>query len=74
MHYRDIGDYLTREDKLRTVADGKLTRRSIGMRIDAQRVTATGSVSASEEFLTWPGDRRQDRLEPSVFATLLMRG
>ena len=57
VRYRDIGDYLTREEKLRTIADGKLTA------VDWQLITPNSHgdwiSQRNEEFLTWPaiGDK-----------------
>ncbi|WP_219419996.1 type ISP restriction/modification enzyme [Pseudonocardia nigra] len=51
VRYRDIGDYLTREDKLRTIADGTLTT------VDWQPITPNAHgdwiTQRSDKFGTW---------------------
>ncbi len=64
--YRDIGDYLTREEKLRTVADGSLAT------VDWQLITPNSHgdwiSQRNDEFLTWPaiGDKGRGQ---RVFST-----
>lgn len=57
IHYRDIGDYLTREDKLRIVSEGQLGT------VDWQSITPNShgdwTSQRDDAFTTWPaiGDK-----------------
>ncbi len=57
VHYRDIGDYFTREDKLRTVADGTLA--STAWQRIAPNEHGDWTSQRNDEFLAWPviGDK-----------------
>ncbi|MCX0270042.1 DEAD/DEAH box helicase [Nocardia zapadnayensis] len=69
IYYRDIGDYLSREDKLRIVAEGTLTS------IDWQAITPNThgdwTSQRSDEFETWPalGRKKTDTGQVRVFSS-----
>ncbi|WP_062980647.1 DEAD/DEAH box helicase [Nocardia anaemiae] len=68
IHYRDIGDYRTRDDKLRIVNDSTLDT------IDWQTITPNAHGDwinhRSDEFESWPAIGNKDNvdLSPAVFA------
>lgn len=66
--YRDIGDYLSREDKLRIVDEGTLTS------IDWQTITPNAhgdwTNQRNDEYLAWPAiGEKSSTTTPTVFAT-----
>ncbi|MFZ2174370.1 MAG: type ISP restriction/modification enzyme, partial [Rhodococcus sp. (in: high G+C Gram-positive bacteria)] len=67
--YRDIGDYLTREDKLRIIDDGALDT------IDWQTITPNThgdwTSQRNDDFETWPaiGDKNASKDQVTVFST-----
>lgn len=66
--YRDIGDYLTREDKLRIVDDGALD--SVDWQTIAPNSHGDWANQRNDEYLAWPaiGDK-SGPTTPTVFAT-----
>ncbi len=69
IHYRDIGDYLTREDKLHIVGEGTLDT------IDWQSITPNShgdwANQRDDEFEAWPaiGDKSANQRQAPVFST-----
>lgn len=55
--YRDIGDYLTREDKLRMIDDGTL--RTVDWQAVTPNTHGDWTTQRDDEFFTWPaiGDK-----------------
>ncbi|MEU4060330.1 DEAD/DEAH box helicase [Rhodococcus qingshengii] len=68
IHYRDIGDYLTRDDKLRIVSEGQLDT------VDWQSITPNShgdwANQRDDKFTTWPviGDKKSSGKIVSVFS------
>ncbi|MBF6072924.1 type ISP restriction/modification enzyme, partial [Nocardia farcinica] len=68
IYYRDIGDYLTREDKLRIIAEGTLTS------IDWQTITPNThgdwANQRNDEYQAWPaiGEKNASREQVTVFS------
>lgn len=68
IHYRDIGDYLTREDKLRIISEGHLES------VDWRTITPNGAgdwvSQRNDEFQGWPviGRKGGGLEETSIFA------
>ncbi|WOI90322.1 DEAD/DEAH box helicase [Rhodococcus qingshengii] len=68
IHYRDIGDYLTREDKLRIVSEGQLGT------VDWQSITPNShgdwTSQRDDTFTTWPaiGNKKSTVGAMTVFA------
>nr|WP_236722306.1 DEAD/DEAH box helicase [Prescottella equi] len=67
--YRDIGDYLTREDKLRIVDEGTLT--SIAWQTITPNEHGDWTSQRDDEFNTWPvvGEKNAKPGQTTVFAT-----
>lgn len=67
--YRDIGDYLTREDKLRIVAEGAL--ETTDWRTIAPNIHGDWTDQRNDEFEAWPpiGDKKTHRQSAAVFST-----
>lgn len=61
IHYRDIGDYLTREDKLRTVSDGHL--KTIDWKVITPNSHGDWENQRNNEFRTWPAIGNKDTAE-----------
>ncbi|MBW0286009.1 hypothetical protein ATN38_04235 [Rhodococcus sp. FH8] len=67
IHYRDIGDYLSREDKLRIVSEGHLGS------VDWQSIIPNNhgdwANQRDDTFTTWPaiGDKKSGPGSPTVF-------
>ncbi|MFE5117653.1 type ISP restriction/modification enzyme [Arthrobacter koreensis] len=70
--YRDIGDYLTREDKLRIVADADLT--SIDWTPIAPNTHGDWINQRDDTFTTWPaiGAKKAEPGQVAVFRTFSM--
>ena len=68
IHYRDIGDYLTREDKLRIVSEGQLGT------VDWKTITPNDhgdwTSQRDDTFTTWPviGEKKSNGVATSVFS------
>ncbi|WP_280470702.1 DEAD/DEAH box helicase [Nocardia farcinica] len=68
IYYRDIGDYLTREDKLRIIAEDTLTS------IDWQTITPNThgdwANQRNDEYQAWPaiGEKNASREQVTVFS------
>ncbi|WP_342215179.1 type ISP restriction/modification enzyme, partial [Nocardia farcinica] len=68
IYYRDIGDYLTREDKLRIIAEGTLTS------IDWQTITPNThgdwTNQRNDEYQAWPaiGEKKPQPGQVTVFS------
>ncbi|WP_109523547.1 DEAD/DEAH box helicase [Nocardia aurea] len=69
IYYRDIGDYLTREDKLHIVNEGTLT--SVDWRTIAPDIHGDWTNQRSEEFETWPalGGKKADGAQVTLFGS-----
>ncbi len=67
--YRDIGDYLTREDKLRIVADSALD--SVDWKSIVPNAHGDWVNQRDDTFITWPaiGDKKEKSGKPKVFNT-----
>lgn len=69
IHYRDIGDYLTREDKLCIVSEGQLGT------VDWQSITPNShgdwTSQRDDMFTVWPtiGDKKAEPGQTTVFRT-----
>ena len=69
IYYRDIGDYLTREQKLRIVADGDLAT------VDWQAISPSPEGDwinqRDDNFSTWPviGDKKSESISAAMFRT-----
>ncbi|RYE40237.1 MAG: damage-inducible protein, partial [Hyphomicrobiales bacterium] len=70
VYYRDIGDYLSREDKLRIVAGDDLA--TIDWQLIAPDSHGDWINQRNDEFGTWPviGDKNADRDQVTAFSTL----
>lgn len=68
IYYRDIGDYLTREDKLRIVNDSGLA--SINWQTITPNAHGDWVNQRNDEYLTWPAiGEKTNPTAPTVFAT-----
>ncbi|NMD95002.1 DEAD/DEAH box helicase [Rhodococcus sp. BL-253-APC-6A1W] len=68
IYYRDIGDYLTREDKLRIVDDNTLD--TVNWQTITPNAHGDWTNQRNDEYLTWPaiGDK-SSTATPAVFST-----
>ena len=69
IHYRDIGDYLTREEKLRIVGEGQLG--TIDWQSIAPNTHGDWAHQRDDLFTTWPaiGDKKSKDGRTTVFGT-----
>ncbi|WP_264888874.1 type ISP restriction/modification enzyme, partial [Dietzia sp. NCCP-2495] len=69
VHYRSIGDYLTREDKLRAIADSEL--KTIDWTSIAPNAHGDWVDQRDETFTAWPaiGTKKHEPGQISVFST-----
>lgn len=69
IHYRDIGDYLTREDKLRIVGEGTLD--TVDWRSIAPNSHGDWANQRDDTFTTWPviGDKKSGPGSTIVFTS-----